>query len=259
VTQINVGIGRSSQFVDPIVASLAPAGFDAERATAFDVGVDRPMGGHVRLLVTGFSRREANVLGRTGEVRLDPVTQRIVSATTFPSFSKGRTGVTNGVDLLVSRRSAAGPNGWIGYTWSRTRYRDRATGEAFDGDFDQRHTLNVFVQQRLSDRLSLTGKFRLGSNFPIAGYFSGSASELSLGSVRNQVRLPLYSRLDLRVNRTFMFNRSRLTLFAEVMNVLDRDNGRQSAGSIDSVTLRATGYLERLLPRVPSAGLLFEF
>ena len=258
-THIRAGLGRSTQFVDPITASLSPDGFDAERATAFDLGFERPLGRDTQLQITGFSRREVNVLRRLGEVRLDPVTLSLVAATTFPSFSDSLTGATKGVDLLLSRRSVVGPSGWIGYTWSHTRYRDLATDEVFDGDFDQRHTLNVFVQQRLSHNLAVSGKLRIGSNFPIAGYFAGSPADLSLGSLRNQVRLPFYSRLDLRVNRTFAFQRSRLTLFAEVMNVLDRDNGRQSEGSINPITLRATGYLERLLPRVPSAGLLFEF
>jgi hypothetical protein len=259
-TQVRAGVGRSFQFVDPILASLSPGGFDPERALAFDLGMERPIGRGSRLQVTAFSRRDANILGRTGEARLDAATGAIVApATPFAVFSDSLGGTTKGLDVLVSRRSSTGPSGWIGYTWSRTRYRDRATGETFDADFDQRHTLNVFAQQRLSDRLSISGKLRLGTNFPIAGYFTGSPLDLSLGSERNQVRLPFYSRLDLRVDRAFTFNRSRLTLFVEVMNLLDHQNGRQSEGSINPVTLRATGFLERLLPRVPSAGLLFEF
>jgi hypothetical protein len=62
-----------------------------------------------------------------------------------------------------------------------------------------------------------------------------------------------------RANRTFTFERSRLTLFVEVMNLLGRNNGGQSDGFIVSGSLRAVGYVEGLLPRVPSAGLLFEF
>ena len=80
-----------------------------------------------------------------------------------------------------------------------------------------------------------------------------------LASVRNAVRLPLYARLDVRANRTFTFERSRLTLFVEVMNLLGRDNGGQSDGFVVPSTGRAVGYVESLLPRVPSAGLLFEF
>jgi len=71
----------------------------------------------------------------------------------------------------------------------------------------------VFLQQRLSYRLAVSGKLRIGSNFPIVGYFRGTPEDMFLASVRNAVRLPLYARLDVRANRTFTFERSRLTLF----------------------------------------------
>jgi hypothetical protein len=49
-----------------------------------------------------------------------------------------------------------------------------------------------------------------------------------------------------------------MTLFAEVMNVLGRNNIGQADASVRS-TLEVTGYAEKLFPRVPSAGLLIEF
>jgi hypothetical protein len=177
----------------------------------------------------------------------------------FPTFTNSLDGTSHGFDLLLIRRSTAPLSGWISYTWSKTHYDDTATGESFDGDFDQRHTLNVFLQQRLSYRLAVSGKLRIGSNFPIVGYFRGTPEDLFLASVRNAVRLPLYARLDVRANRTFTFERSRLTLFVEVMNLLGRNNGGQSDGFVVANTLNAVGFVEGLLPRVPSAGLLFEF
>jgi hypothetical protein len=72
------------------------------------------------------------------------------------------------------------------------------------------------------------------------------------------VRLPVYARLDLKLTRTFDLGRRRMTLFAEVMNALGRRNLRQSAGTVRS-TLEVLGALERLVPFVPSAGVLIEF
>ena len=59
-----------------------------------------------------------------------------------------------------------------------------------------------------------------GSNFPLVGYFEGTLDDLHLGSERNQVRLPTYARLDIRANRTFTFDRRRLTLFLEIVNAI---------------------------------------
>ncbi len=258
-TTVRAGIGRTVQFADPLISAASPAAFGPERATSYDASVEQALPQGWRVQGAAYYRREHDVLRRSGEERLNPATGARIFESTFPLFSNALGGTSRGADLLLIRRSPTGLSGWVGYTWSHTRYRDSATGEEFDGDFDQRHTLNVFAQQRLSYRFAVSGKLRLGSNFPIVGYFAGTSDALKLSAVRNQVRLPFYARLDIRANRTFTFQRSRLTLFAEVMNVLGRRNGGQSDGSIRSTTLDAVGYVERLIPRVPSAGLLFEF
>jgi hypothetical protein len=212
----------------------------------------------VRLQATAFYRREHDVLRRAGEDRLDPLTGARIVESRFPLVSPTLDGTARGFEVLAIRRSAAGVSGWIGYSWARTHYRDTLTGEAFPGDLDQRHTLNVFAQQRLSYRMTVSAKLRVGSNFPIVGYFEGVPEALRLSAQRNGARLPVYTRLDVRANRTFTYRKSRLTLFVEVMNVLGRENLRQTDGSIRA-DLSATGYTDRLLPRVPSAGFLFEF
>jgi hypothetical protein len=107
--------------------------------------------------------------------------------------------------------------------------------------------------------MSVSGKLRMGSNFPAPGYDTESGGRYFLGPARNDVRLPSFARLDLRANRTFTWSTRRLTLFAEVVNVLYRENVRYHPPSIDGRTLEARRLFESLLPVVPSVGLLIEF
>src|SRR4029079_13672831 len=137
---------------------------------------------------TGFRRNETDVNRRINEDKL--VNGVRVVQSTFPTYASRLDGTSRCLDVVIERRTDRGPTGWLGYTWAHTRHHDTVTNEAFDGDFDQRHTLNAFVQQRLSYRLKVSAKFRYGSNFPIVGYFSGSNDNLHLGSVRNAGRLP---------------------------------------------------------------------
>jgi len=259
-TTFRGGAGRSAQFLDPLLVYSPAADAVPETATAYDASVDQAIGHGIRLQATGFYRTDNDVLRRTGEDRVDPVTGARIVESTFPVFSPTLTGTSRGAEVVLMRRSPTGLSGWVSYSWAHTKYRDRVTGEAFDGDFDQRHTLNIFAQQRLSYRMTVSGKFRVGSSFPLVGYFEGTTvpDDLQLSVWRNQVRLPVYARLDVRANRTFTFQRSRLTLFVEVMNLSGRQNLRQTDGSIRP-NLDAIGYIDRLLPRVPSAGVLFEF
>jgi hypothetical protein len=104
----------------------------------------------------------------------------------------------------------------------------------------------------------VSGKLRVGSNFPLPGYFAGDVDTLALAAARNVVRLPAYARLDVRVNRVVTYQRRRLTLFVEVLNALARRNVGPTDGSVRTDgTLR--GFTESLFPFVPSIGFVFEF
>jgi len=226
-------------------------------AVSYDAGVEQALGKSIYWQLTGWTRHNANVIRATDEDRM--VNGKRVAASLFPEYASTLDGLSHGADLVVGRRSATGVSGWVAYTFAHTRFHDHATGEDFDGDYDQRHTINTFVAAKLSYRLAVNVRWRYGSNFPIVGYFSGTPDNLHLSNARNEVRLPDYSRLDLRINRTFTFNTRRLTLFLEVMNVLNHLNYGQSEGSINSTTLAVTDVATRLIPRVPSAGILIEF
>ncbi len=82
------------------------------------------------------------------------------------------------------------------------------------------------------------------------GYYAETGGRHVVTEVRNTLRLPSYTRLDLRANRTFSWSDRRLTLFAEVINVLDRENVRYHPPSIDGRTLEARRLFEPLLPVV---------
>jgi hypothetical protein len=62
-----------------------------------------------------------------------------------------------------------------------------------------------------------------------------------------------------RANRTFTWERKRLTLFLEGINLLNRSNERFGAPTIDRQTLVATKLFDSMLPRIPSVGALIEF
>jgi hypothetical protein len=135
------------------------------------------------------------------------------------------------------------------------------SGERFWGDNDQRHTLNAYAIYRRSDRLSFVSKLRVGSNFPIPGYYAKveGTDAYTLTDVRNSDRLPVYARLDLRANRDFHPGHRRVTLFAEVINVLNRANYRFQPPSVNLTTRAVSSPFESMFPVIPSAGVLIEF
>ena len=69
----------------------------------------------------------------------------------------------------------------------------------------------------------------------------------------------MYARLDARANRTFTWYRTRLTLFVEGINILNRPNVRFSLPTVNRRTFEAVGLLDTMVPLIPSVGILLEF
>ncbi len=120
-----------------------------------------------------------------------------------PYLANVLTGDTRGAELVLERRSVNGLNGWLSYAWNKSTLSDGT--ESFPSDYDQRHTVNAYVVYRWSGRTSLSARMRYGSNFPIAGYIEEVPDGYALSEQRNGARLPAYSRLDLRADRTFTY------------------------------------------------------
>jgi len=117
----------------------------------------------------------------------------------------------------------------------------------------------------------VSARYRYGSNYPIAGYIGEPAAALGqrplvddrplfygLSTERNALRLPAYSRLDVRADRAFNWSRRRLVAFVDVANILNRTNLRNASYFVDRAG-RVFETTESLMPIVPSGGLTIEF
>ena len=265
------GTGIHHQFpgFNAVVGLRSTPGLPAERAWHADIGLGRRFGRHLRAQAVVYRREERNGVWLPGdEWRL--VDGRPTPPGTDTAYGARLDGTSQGVELLVERRSPNGLSGWVSYAVGHYEQRDIVDGQRWDGDFDQRHALNLYGLYRLTDRTSIALKLRTSSNYPVRGYVreipveqapihdEDQPAAYALAASRNIARLPHYARLDLRANRTFLLGKSRLTLFVELMNVLGRTNWRtgnpgiRSDGSLD-------GLLDPLVPFLPSAGILWEF
>lgn len=256
-TRLSAGLSRQ---LPPLELDSTGSDIAIERARSVDASLEVRLPKLMRAQVTGFHRQEHDILRPMGEERLKAGV--FLPEAVFPTGASRLDGTSRGVDVLLQRLTSStntGVSGWIAYTWARTRHTDRVSDEQFDGDYDQRHTVNVFLQHRFSARAAVNAKLRLGSNVPVAGYFTGDTTRLFLGEVRNQVRLPWYVRLDLRASRVVTIKGRRLTLFAELVNALGRRNRGLSDGFVRLPGFEAAFYTEKLIPRIPSVGFQITF
>ena len=259
-TTIMLGYGQFSQFPDfvELKGEFATPGLLAERSTHYALAIEQRLTDKVRVRVEAYDKEERSlVYSEAAGARL--VNGKTVLPQQGAVLRNTLAGYSRGVEIYLQRRSANRLAGWISYAIGYARYRDHASGLAFDGDFDQRHTASTYLSYRLTKALSVSSKFRYGSNFPVPRFVKFSGSRLFLSDQRSQVRLPGYSRLDARVHYAFHLERWKLTLYSEVTNVLNRRNVRFA--NLDSLGSggRVLYSREYLLPFLPSAGITIEF
>jgi outer membrane receptor for ferrienterochelin and colicin len=256
--RVHAMAGRYYQFPDfeQVFGRLGSRTLGAERATNFSGGVEWLFGDRMRLTAEVYDREDAKLFFSLSEPRL---VGNVVSFAEFP-FRNPLDGHARGFELTLQRRSANKLAGWISYSYLRTRLTDSQTGLSFVSDNDQRHILNTYASYRFTDTWNLSGVFRYGSGPPIPGFFRQVNGVYFLSDRRNEVRIPDYARLDVRVSKAFLFKRWKLTVTGEVLNVFNRNNLRYAGfDGFDFLTGRVFGQLDRVLPILPSAGVVIEF
>lgn len=146
-------------------------------------------------------------------------------------------GKSYGAEIMV-RKTTGKLNGWISYTWSRTRLQSDDPlaespvneGRWYPSDFDKPNILNVVGNYKFTHRIgvSLNVAYSTGRpiTLPIGEYYLGG-SYRTLYSDRNQYRVPDYFRTDLAVDiegthRVKVFAHSSWTL--GVYNLTARKN-----------------------------------
>ena len=257
---IRAGTGIYHQFpaMEQVIGDLAAPTSRPMRAVHYDLAVEHRIGSSLRWQVAVYDREEEDFFRRPlSEHRL--VGDDFIRGQRGAPFVQSLNAFARGVEVLIQRKSAGGLSGWFSYAYGRNRVTDTMSGETYWGDNDQRHTLNVYGFYRISDRLSVSAKARLGSNVPAPGYYRQEGEAYYLSQQRNELRLPRYSRVDIRANRTFNWSSGRLTLFAEVMNVFNRDNVRFTPPAVSTASRGVSSLFEQMVPVVPSVGVLFEF
>ena len=261
-TELQLGWGQYVQFPELAVLT-APAGgmrLRPERSTHYVAAVERRFGERTRLRVEAYDRDDRDLVARPFlDARL--LNGAIVFPSTLPLFYNSVRGYTRGIQVMAQRRTANRVSGWVSYTLGYARQRDGLEQTHYWGPDDQRHLVNAFLAYRFAPSFHLSGKWVYASGAPIPGFFRPEGrNQFFISSLRDDVRLDAYERLDLRADKSFTYDRWKLTLYGELVNALDHRNLRLAIlNGVDPSTGRAFLTIDRALPILPAAGVTLEF
>ncbi len=255
-TTIKGGVGLYSQAPD--IFEFNPVWGNPnvwlERSVHTSLGVAQVFGDAVTVEVTGFYKYVWDRV--TGSTMLylfgDDVRPE--------NFANQAIGRIYGGEFLLRKDLTKKIFGWVSYTLMKSEQMD-APGEPWVAfDFDQRHILTIIGVYKLPRNWQVGGRFRLVSGNPTTGrtdgvYDAQTGGYLPIDGPRNGERLPAFHQLDLRVDKRWILRRALVSLYLDVQNVYNRQNGEAWNYSFNfQQRALTTG-----LPIIPSLGTRIEF
>lgn len=165
-----------------------------------------------------------------------------------------------GGELLLRQSVSKWFFGWVSYTVMRSERKDCATCGWRIFDFDQTHVLIIAVHSYLPRGFEIGARFRYITGYPYTvaygGWYDADVDVYSpaQGPV-NTGRLAAFNQLDIRIDKTFLFQRWMLKVYLDITNIYNNANVELNQPNYDFTRRTAlTG-----LPIIPSFGVRSEF
>jgi len=202
--------------------------------------------------IIGFKHQFNSVWSTQIEAYDKPMKNLVVTydAPKPDNYKSDGTGRAYGFDILFKREFSAGKMGWLSYSYLKSTRTQKGETFAFSGD--QRHTLSVVYGQPLWGswkRWNVGFRARINSGKPYTRLLDRTArcrnADNNFEDCANHIdenpdanfshwtpkwgptngsRLPLFYQLDVRIDREFLFNRWKMNIYLDMLNVLNTRN-----------------------------------
>jgi outer membrane receptor for ferrienterochelin and colicin len=233
------GLGVFYQSLPAAFLAYIPgaSGLQEMKATHYILGMEFFLGHGTKLTLEGYIKDYNHLpispenerwlaidfaVGRFRENYFTPVGYRVPK-----SLGDGGKGSSKGIELLIQKKLVNKFYGFLSASYFRSRYKD-LTGKTHNRVYDNRLTLNLSIGYKPNRFWEFSAKWTLmggGPYTPIDVQASTQAQWEVLDDSRFlQERYPMYSSINLRVDKRFYFRGTNLTIFLDFWNVLNHKN-----------------------------------
>jgi len=246
-TAFKAGVGRFSQSPDErqVVAPIGNPDLKMTHAIHASAGVEQKITDAFSASLEGFGKWIDNAVAATPDGRP-------------PFFTNAQKGRIFGGELMLRVKPRGRFFGFLSYTLMRSERRD--PGEEWRlFDRDQTHILGASGVYRLGRGWEVGATVRYTSGVPytpvVASTYDATSDVYSpRNGARMSARNPAFSRLDLRIQKTWTFSRWSLAAYLDVQNALNSPNREGFSYSYDYRQRQGA----RGLPVLPILGLRGE-
>ena len=222
-------------------------------AVHYIVELEREISSQTRLKVAGYQK----------DFR-DLVTRDQREADLNQGYLNQGQGYARGVELSVKHRAGDRFFSWANYTYSVSKREDRPGEMERFYSFDQPHVATVTASYLLTPTWEVGAKWQYRTGNPYTPVIeaeivphpdTGRPRYNPIYGETNSVRVPPFHRLDLRISKSFIYQRWRWGIFLELLNAYNRMNVLDVDYNRDYTEERNV----HQLPLIPYLGLTVEF
>ncbi len=250
-TTLKGGIGlyqRPPEFQETTPPFGTP-GLQSNRAIHYALGFEQDITRKIDLSVEGFYKK------------LDLLVSRGPDASGGYTYNNLGSGYVVGSEFLLRYKPDANFFGWIAYTLSRSVQRDAPDAPLHPTTFDQTHVLTALGSYRLGRGWEFGARYRIVSGNPytpvVGSVFDANAGAYAPIDAASQfsARFPLFTQLDVRVDKAWQFEDWKLSTYLDVQNVYYAQNVQDYEYNYDYTKKSPVAGL----PIIPSIGVRGEF
>jgi len=191
-----------------------------QEATQYSVGGEWTPADYLKLDLTFFLKDLNSLVASTTAVRDDGSQLRVDNT---------GSGTVIGLEVFAEHKFNNNFRGWLSYTLSRAVRKDAPDGDTRLFDFDQTHILTLVASYVLPENWEVGLRWRLVSGNPYTPFtgsifLDGADRPTPIPGDTNSQRLAAFHQLDLRIDKTWVFDYWKFSAYLSLLNTYNKKN-----------------------------------
>ncbi len=249
-SEVRLAYGRYEQSPQPPLnfPDFGNPDVKSSKANHYIMELERQLSGRTGFKVAGYYRDLSNLVTSDSEA----------------IYLNQGDGVARGLELFLRHNAGTRFFGWASYAYVRSERRDRPGAPWRLYSFDQTHVTTLTGSYKLSPAWEIGAKWQYSTGNPFTPVIDATLERhptTGLPTYRpiygdiNSERVSPFHRLDIRVNKSFIFESWEMGIYLELLNAYNRKN----VLTVDYNYDYSEQDVVNQLPLIPNVGVTAEF
>jgi hypothetical protein len=177
--------------------------------------------------IAGLEQRLSNDTKASIELYHKELSKLIVDPDVSELLVNTGSGYAQGVEFALQKKFTDGFVGSASYSYAISKRRDYESLNLYDFEYERPHILNLIFGLEIGSGWQIGAKFQYASGNPYTaaiGVVKQNNSFYVVEGAKNSARYPDYHKLDIRIDKQFVFDSWSFSIYLDLWNVYDRDN-----------------------------------